>query len=157
MSKAPLNIGSGMPQMGPAFSGWGSTITLYKRTQSVLDGLVNYGDPSQWDQPEQQFDVPGESFDKPIPPITQIVFSGVVQPLNPKLIALKPEGQRAWEWLQIHCFSGQLNLDTNDVIIYNGKNFKIMAVNDYSLDNYVEYHCIFDYQNAQSLDESYDS
>lgn len=142
--------------MGPAFAGWGSAITVFKRTQDVLDGLVNYGNPSVWDQPEQQFDVPGESFDTPIPPFTKITFNGVIQPLNPKLIALKPEGQRAWEWLQIHCFSGALNLDTNDVIIYNQKNFKVMGVNDYSLDGYIEYHCIRDYQDPPSNDDDGD-
>lgn len=147
MSRAPLNTGSGMPQMGPAFAGWASVVTVYKRNQVVSDALVTYGEPSQWDQPQQQFDVPGQTFDTPIPPVTKIVFNGVVQPLSPKLIALKPEGQRAWDWLQIHCFSGSLNLDVNDQIIYNQKDYKVMGVNDYTLDNFIEYHVIRDYQD----------
>lgn len=148
MSRAPLNIGSGMPQMGAAFAGWQSPIVVYKRTQLVLDGLVRYGAlPSRWDRPDEFYDTQGEVWDSPIPPVTQIGFNGVIQPLSPKNIALKPEGQRAWEWLQIHCLAGALNLTTNDQIIYLGLDYKVMAVNDYSLNNYIEYHIIRDYQD----------
>lgn len=155
MSRAPLNMGSGMPHMGAAFAGWAKPITVYKRTQTLIDGLVTYtGDPSQWDQagPQQQFDMEGATFDVKIPPVTAISFTGVIQPLNPKLIELKPEGQRAWEWLQVHCTSGVLDLDTDDQIIYNQKNFKVMAVNDYSLNGYVEYHLIRDYQDPAKVE-----
>lgn len=114
--------GSGMPQMRAAFGGWMRRITLVKRVQSVVDGLV------------VTQDVP-------------FAFRGVIQPLNPKAIALKPEGQRAWEWLQIHCV-GKGILTTNDRIVYLGKEFKVMAQNDYSLNGYIEYHLVFDYQGS---------
>lgn len=156
MGTDPLNMGSGMPQMGNAFAGWASPITVYKRTQDVIDALVTYGAPSQWDQPEQNYDVEETTFDTPIPPITAITFNGIIQPLSPKLIALKPEGQRAWEWLQIHCLSGSLDLDTNDIIIYNQKNFKVMGVNNYGLDNFIEYHLIRDYQDPPAPQDADD-
>lgn len=107
--------------MSAAFAGWTSRITLNARRQGVRDGLVCY-----------------------IP--HKVNFQGVIQPLSEKTIQLKPEGQRAWEWLQIHCTSGKLNLDVNDIIEYNGKNFKIMAQNDYSLNGYIEYHAVQDFQ-----------
>lgn len=120
----PLNKASGMPQMRAAFAGWAKKITLVKRTQGVSQqGLVYNIDAS-------------------------FTFMGTIQPLSPKSIVLKPEGQRAWEWLQIHCLAGTSNLNVNDQIVYNGRVFKIMAQNDYSLNNYIEYHAVRDYQNG---------
>ena len=121
MSPLPLNKLSGMPQMQGAFAGWTSKITLDVRTQTVKDGIVCNIDKT-------------------------VTFQGVIQPLSAKAISLKPEGQRAWQWLQIHCVSGSLNLDVNDLIVFNGIKYKIMAQNDYSLNGYIEYHSIYDYQ-----------
>ncbi len=120
MTAKPLNQISGMPQIGAAFSGWQQTITLLKITQAVVNGLVQDTGAS-------------------------MAFKGTIQPLSPKMIALKPEGQRAWEWLQIHCFAQPANLTTNDRFIYAGKTYKIMAANDYSLSNYIEFHAVADY------------
>lgn len=120
MSKTPLNDTSFMPQMGIAFSGWGSNICISKVVQYIHDGLVT------------------ES-------TNNIEFSGTVQPLSPKLLMLKPENLRAFEWLDIHCFSGRLDLDANDVIFYKDKKYKVMGVNDYSNNNFIEYHAIEDY------------
>lgn len=123
MSRAPLNQSTGMPQMASAFRGWMTSITITRVTQSVENGLV--------ETREQK-----------------ISFQGTVQPLSPQKTALKPEGQRAWKWLQIHCFTSDVNLATNDKIIYNGELFKVMDILDYRLNNYIEYHIVADYQNG---------
>ena len=120
MSKTPLNKTSNMPRLG-AFASWASTISLQRITQTIVDGFVS---------------------EAALP----INFKGTIQPLSPKQIQLKPEGQRAFEWLQIHAIAGTLNLTTNDRISYNGKIFKVMANNDYSLNGYIEYHLVKDYQ-----------
>ena len=122
MTAKPLNQLSGMPQLGAAFAGWAQKITLTKRVQIVVNGLTTYGTPQT------------------------ITFNGVIQPLSPESIALKPEGQRSWQWLQIHCLNGTLGLSTDDQIVYNGVIYKVMAVLDYSLNGYVEYHVIKDFQ-----------
>lgn len=111
-----------MPQMGLAFSGWMKSVTLLKVTQTVSLGDVENS-------------------------LEEICFLGVIQPLGAKSIALKPEGQRAWQWLQIHCVSSDLDLNVNDRIQFCGVNYKIMAKNDYSLNNYIEYHAVKDYEN----------
>jgi hypothetical protein len=121
MSTKPLNLGSGMPQMGPAFAGWAKALTLTKRVQVVTNALISYTTQN-------------------------LNFRGTIQPLSPKLLALKPEGQRGWQWLQIHCFAGRLDLDDNDQIIYNGDIYKVMAILPYDLNNYIEYHLVKDYQ-----------
>lgn len=117
-----IGASTGMPKMGLAFSGWLSKITLAKIVQSVTAGLVS----------ETQ---------------TDIVFDGVVQPLNAKQIALKPEGQRAWQWYMIHCFSGPLDLNNNDLIYYDGQRWKVMGKWDYKLDNYIQYDIVKDFGN----------
>jgi hypothetical protein len=114
---------SGMPQMRAAFSGWMQPVKLRRVTQSVCDGLVTDN-------------------------IQDIIFRGTIQPLSPKQIALKPDGQRAWEWLQIHCLESIADLNINDRIVFNGKFYKIMGQFGYSLNNYIEYHCVRDYQDG---------
>lgn len=116
-----LNQLSGMPKMMAAFTGWQRPITLTKVTQDVVNGLLT--------------------------PTTQILnFMGTVQPLSPKEIALKPEGQRAWPWLQIHCLNTTLQLTTNDQIVYNGTTYKIMGVLNYHQSGFLEFHAVEDYQ-----------
>lgn len=121
MSAKPLNFGSGMPQVSGVLAGWMKSITLQKRQQLTNDGLVSYVN-------------------------TDITFSGTIQPLSARQIALKPEGQRAWEWLQIHAVAGTKNIADNDQIVYNGIIFKVMATKDYSLNGYIEYHLAREYQ-----------
>lgn len=112
---------STMPQMKNAFIGWMKQITLVKVTQSVVDFEVLTSEVS-------------------------ITFEGVIQPLSPKELRLKPEGQRGFEWLQIHCLSGDNDLNLADIVSYNGKRYKIMKINGYSLNNYIEYHLVEDFE-----------
>ncbi len=110
MPPKKINQISGMPQISAAFAGWETSITLVKITQTIVEGFVQDAE-------------------------TEVTFKGVIQPLMPKAIALKPEGQRDWGWLMIHCFTGALNLSTNDKIIYNSQRYKVMAIRDYTLNN----------------------
>lgn len=119
----PLNQSSGQPQMGAAFAGWTSKITLIK----VVQSLVNF------------INVDTE---------TPMTFDGVIQPFGLKQLMLKPEGERAWQWWMIHCVGSTLDLDTNDKVKYLGKKFKVMGVNNYQLNGYVEYHVIEDYNDV---------
>lgn len=121
MTAKPLNMMSGMPQMGAAFAGWQKPIVLTKRAQTITNGLVGYTD-------------------------TTLKFMGTIQPLSPKQIELKPEGQWAFPWLQIHVQNSTQNLTTDDQILYNTKYYKIMAALDYSQSGFWEYHAIGDYQ-----------
>lgn len=111
-----------MPQMRAAFSGWKSVITLDVVTQTPDDdGFV-------------------------VDTITSINFKGTIQPLSAEQISNKPDGQRSFQWLQIHAIAGELNLVTNDRITYNGLRYKVMGVYDYSLNNFIEYHAVEDFQ-----------
>ena len=61
----------------------------------------------------------------------------------------KPENMRSWEWLWIHVKSGSLNLMTGDKIKFNNKLFKVFGVKDYSLNGYVEYEIVRDFQENE--------
>ncbi|MCK5591648.1 MAG: hypothetical protein KAI72_06810 [Candidatus Pacebacteria bacterium] len=118
-----LNQTSGMPKINCAFAGWQTNISVLVITQEIIDGFAT-------------------DFEK------TIEFKGVIQPLSPRKIMLKPEGQRAFEWLQVFCASMTLILKPNDKIIYNEKRYKLMADNDYSQSNFKEYHIIRDYMES---------
>ena len=111
----------GFPQVDEVLTGWETSITLVKITQSINEG------------------------DK-VTTETNITFQGVIQPLRTEQLMSKPENMRSWEWLWIHAKSGGLNLHTGDKIRFNNKLYKVMGVKDYSLNGYVEYEIVKDYQ-----------
>ena len=113
---------SGMPQLDSALTGWEVPLTLIKMIQNVEDGLVSFT--------EQTFN-----------------FQGVWQPLKDEQLQFLPENQRSWEWIWIHAKAGTLNLQTADKVIFNDKRYKVMAVKDYSLNGFIEYQLVRDYES----------
>jgi hypothetical protein len=72
---------------------------------------------------------------------------GTWQPFSAQQLLLKPEGQRVWSWYQLHTdLSTKLNLD--DVVIYQGIQYRVMSKLDYSLYGYLEYHLVSDFTGA---------
>ena len=72
-------------------------------------------------------------------------FDGVIQPLDPEEIKVKEEGQWSWDWYWFHTKS-DVQLKTNDIVVYRDKEYKIMARKDYADYGHIEYHCIKDWQ-----------
>jgi len=116
-------LASGMPNMSSTLNGWETTITLVKVLQDISEG----------DKVETE---------------VSITIQGVIQPLRTEQLLAKPENMRSWEWLWIHAKSGSLNLMTGDKIRFNNKLFKVMGIKDYSLNGFVEYEIVRDYQDA---------
>lgn len=125
MVAKPLNLLSGMPNVSAALRGWTMPITMKRITQILVNGFTQ------------------DIFEN-------INFDGVIQPLNPSAVALKPEGERTWNWLQVHCFSGAPNIGLTDLVEYNGVRYKVMAQNDYTLNGFVEYHIVQDFTDVDS-------
>ena len=121
MSRKPLNQSPSMPNPTGAFSGWQSQLTIIKVSQFIENGFVKEK-------------------------LTPVSFNGVIQPLSPEQLNLKPETLRSFRWLQIHVYSGDLNLKTNDKIEVDGKRFKVMGILDYQRNGFVEYHAIEDFE-----------
>lgn len=112
---------SGMPQMAMTLNGWEVPLILVKVFQDIVEGdLVTT---------EQK-----------------ISFVGVWQPLKDEDLQFKPEGQRSWEWIWIHAKSGTLNLQTADKVVFNNKRYKVMSVKDYSLNGFIEYQLVRDFE-----------
>ena len=109
-----------LPQIEFAFNGWETDITLVKITRTIVDAQT----------------VKTEEI---------LEFKGVVQPLTPEALNLKPLESRSWEGLRIHTKIA-IELETNDQVIFNGKRYKVMFKNDYKLYNYFEYHLVEDYE-----------
>lgn len=110
-----------MPNMSGTLNGWQVPLQLIKIVQTVNDGDVSY---------EEEF----------------ISFQGVWQPLRDEQLQFKPEEQRSWEWIWVHAVAGTLNLTTADKVIFNNKRYKVMAVKDYSLNGFIEYQLVRDYE-----------
>lgn len=107
--------------MNAAFSGWTIPIVLQKVGQVVIeDGLVYEN-------------------------LESITVTGTWQPFGAKQLMLKPEGQRAWEWVDFHVRGSSMLFKVNDKVIRSGLPYKVMALFDYTLNNYSEYHLIRDY------------
>ena len=116
-----INSYLSFPNMSQTLTGWGVPLTLVKVIQDIVDGDASFT-------------------------TEQVTFLGVVQPLRTEQLELKPEGQRSWEWLWIHAKSGTLNLHTADKILFNSKTYKVEGVKDYSLNGFVEYELVRDYE-----------
>lgn len=114
-------LSCGFPQVAEVLTGWETSITLVKVVQSISEG-----DRVTTEQ--------------------NITFLGVIQPLRTEQLMAKPENMRSWEWLWVHAKSGTLNLQTGDKIRYNNTLYKVMGKKDYSLNGYVEYEIVKDYQ-----------
>lgn len=112
-----------MPQISAAFSGWMEKITLLKHTETVVNGFV------------QKNDIP-------------ICFQGTIQPLSPRALMLKPEGQRSWEWLQIHAFATAVDLLPGDYLTFGPNRYKVTEAKNYGLNGYFEYHMVRDFQTG---------
>lgn len=109
------------PFMDAAFSGWTRPLVFLLLREEIIDGLV-----------------------KEV--ATRIDCKGVVQPLEARKLYLKPEGQRSWTWLEVHVTGQQSPLKNNDRIGYLGKKYKVMALLDYTQNNYTELHLVEDFQ-----------
>jgi len=110
------------PKISSAFNGWQQSITLIKITQTLVD----------YETVETK---------------TNLFFKGIIQPLGAHILRSKPLEERAFKWLQIHVFNSVNNLNLGELIEYSNKQYRIKEILDYSLNNYIEYHAVENYQN----------
>ena len=110
--------------MSSTLTGWEVPLTLVKITQSIVEGDA-------------------------VKTETKINFMGVWQPLSTERLEMKDIGQRSWEWIWIHAKSGTLNLKTQDKVLFNSKRYKVMGVKDYSLNGFIEYELVRDYEHNE--------
>lgn len=74
-------------------------------------------------------------------------FQGVLQPLTERQLFFKPEGQRAWSWFLLHS-DITLSLQVDDVVVWNGKQTRVMSRKDFAMYGYIEYHLVQDWTGS---------
>ena len=116
------NLINGMPNMSTTLTGWEIPLEL-----EIIKQAINDGDA--------------------VKSVQKVQFMGVWQPMKTEDLQLLPEGQRSWDWYWIHAKSGTLNLQTQDKIIFNGRRYKVMKIKDYSLNGFIEYNVILDFED----------
>lgn len=122
-SNRTLNQNTGsVPDMGGALLSWFQPMTFGVITKTNVDFQV-------------------------LETVTNTDFRGVWQQLSPRLLQMKPEGQRSWNWFQVHS-TPDLILEPDTIITYLGIQYRVMARIDHRLYNYIEYHVVNDYTGA---------
>lgn len=68
-------------------------------------------------------------------------FRGVMQPLGPEELKIKPENERSLKWQMLHAET-VLPLATDDEVIYDSIRYRVMKTPNYEKYGYIEYHLV---------------
>jgi hypothetical protein len=119
----PLSANGGtLPNVATALYDYFQTITFEVLTKTILNGLVTET-------------------------TTPVTFFGVWQNWNPQNLKMEPVGERKWEYRKLHC-QPTLFLGPDDVIIWQGIQYRVLGKIDFSQYGYVEYNFVNDYSGA---------
>lgn len=84
--------------------------------------------------------------------VTNISFYGIVQPLTGRELLMKEEGQRKWNWIQVHAQalpnSAIFNLGIDDTVLFNSKQYRVAKRMDYAIYSYIYYELVEDYTDV---------
>lgn len=117
-------LSANLPDVSEVMDGWEVNMVANYVTQILVDGM-------------------------PIDVAETKNIKGIAQPLKPEEIALKEEGQRFWNWVQVHVREAIYGeLQPAQILIINSVPHKIMAKKDWTLDGYREYHAIRDFESV---------
>jgi len=78
---------------------------------------------------------------------TDISFWGLITPFSERQLGLLPIGERAWTYFNLFA-EPVLTLQVDDVVIWNGKQTRIMGRENFTLYGYVRYSLVQDWDNA---------
>ena len=123
-----LSNTTGLPNMAQTIQGWFQPVEFEVITRSLADD--------------------GNGVDWVSETVTLIKTQGVVRPPSDKDLKILPEGTWAWEWLQIHCLPN-VELNTNQLVIYKEKRYKVMAKKDWTEYGYIRYTLLEAFQAEQ--------
>lgn len=81
--------------------------------------------------------------------VTNITFWGIVQPLSGRNLEMKPIGERKWNYLEVIAQASPagavLELNIDDVLLFAGIQYRVIAQKDYSLYSYIYYELVENY------------
>ena len=115
-----MSLINSLPQVGNVLTAWFQSVEFDLVTKTIVDFKVSEV-------------------------LTPSSFMGVIQPMGPEQLKMMPEGERSWDWSQIHSWP-DLILNTDDIIKIRGVNYRVMKKTDWKDYGYIEYSVIKDYQ-----------
>lgn len=104
------------PKMAEAFSGWGGAVTLKIVSRDQVD----------FEETETLY--------------SDLTFTGVIQPIPPRKLMIKPEGERSWNWLTL--WSKQRLSNSNIIQDAQNRQYRVMSVTDWRGAGYFEYELV---------------
>lgn len=122
-SNIPLNVQTGtIPNLGGALLDWFQYLTFTPVVKTVVAfQALETGTP--------------------------VSFWGIVMPMTGRQLAMKPEGERSWNWITIYAQS-VLPLKPDDVIIFLNIQYRVMGSKSFQLYSYVTYDLVEDYTGS---------
>lgn len=119
----PLNLNSGtLPDVSGAMLDWFLPMVFARVTKTIVNSHL-------------------------VETSVDLNFRGVWQPLSAQDLRMKPEGQRDWKWFQVHA-TPDLILVPDEVITFNGTQYRVKAMYDYKEYGYLNYHLAQDYTGS---------
>lgn len=119
-SKKVSELASSAPQITVAISGWSKTYTVTRIQQKLVGDYV------------EEVKVDDKMF-------------GFWQPYSDEDLQLIPEGQRNWRWFAFHVQGPHEHLRFEEIVTIKGVDYRVMAIADFSDENYVEYRLVNNY------------
>ena len=110
-----------LPNMSAALTNWFKVIQLEKVTKETVNHEI-------------------------VEKTCQLAIRGVIQPYEPTKLEMKMEGQRTWQWFQLHALPDPA-LYLDDIVWISNIRCRVMTKQNYSAYGYVEYHLQQDYQD----------
>lgn len=114
-------INPNAPNMQDTVQGWFTPMSFVRIVTTIVDGLA-------------------------VPKEIPVQTSGIMQPKKQKL-KFGAEGDRSWRWHKLHALP-DLVLETNDVIVYRGKRYRVMEVMPAEDYGFRSFELVEDYSNA---------
>lgn len=115
-----------VPNVEDALSGWLRKVIVAKITKSVVNFRL-------------------------VESKTVYEIFAVRQPFTTKQLAIKPEGQRAWQWETLHIRGTELELCLDDQVLIDGKKYRIMQKMEWQDRGYIEYQLVEDWGQIDSI------
>lgn len=111
---------SPLPSMADTIIGWFRPLVLDRRTTTIVDREAKIVTRTQ-------------------------SCMGVIQPLGPRELKLKSEGERAWAWRLLHT-TPDVDLKPGDEFTIGGVPYRVMGTNNFNDYGYVSYQLVENYR-----------
>lgn len=111
-----------MPNMADCVQGWGSPIQFLRIIKNEVDFQIT-------ESVKQAFTR------------LQLIVNGILVPLTPRQLLIKPEGERSWKWLSLTT-TADVTMEPDDETVFEGMTFRVMGEALWRNNGLVCYHLL---------------